>query len=103
MKLEWAESARSNLRQLREYIAEDSPENADRFIAKIIASVEALTDQPNMGREVPEADNREDVRELIFQNYRIIYLVKSERIYIVSVVHGSRDIKHFKTKPWDTA
>lgn len=29
-----------------------------------------------MGREVPEAE-RDDVRELIFQNYRIMYLMKT--------------------------
>jgi len=66
MKIEWAERARTNLWELHEYIAEDSPENADRFIAKIFDNVEALVDQPKMGRHAPEADNRDDVHELIF-------------------------------------
>jgi len=102
MKIEWAERAKANLWELHEHIAIDSPENADRFIEKIFDSVEALADQPKMGRQVPEADNRDDVRELIFQNYRIIYLIKSKCVYIVNVVHGSRELKRFKIKPWDT-
>ncbi len=74
---------------------------ARRFIARIIASVENLADFPDIGREVPEAEEREDVRELIFQSYRIIYLRQSTRIYIVTVIHGSRDLSGMDDKPWD--
>ncbi|MCK4708744.1 MAG: type II toxin-antitoxin system RelE/ParE family toxin [Gammaproteobacteria bacterium] len=45
-----------------------------------------------MGREVPEAEERDDVRELIFQDYRIIYLRQPDYIYIVTMIHGSRDL-----------
>lgn len=44
-----------------------------------------------MGRLVPEAD-REDVRELIFQGYRIIYRTKPDRVQIITVIHGSRNL-----------
>lgn len=67
-------------------LAQDSPHYARRFTEKIFKAVEALTDHPQIGRKVPEAD-REDIRELIFQNYRIIYRIKPERLYIVTVLH----------------
>ena len=54
MKIQWTARAKSNLRELQEYIAEDSPENAERFIVKIFDSVEKLTDQPKLGRQVPK-------------------------------------------------
>ncbi|AJQ97858.1 type II toxin-antitoxin system RelE/ParE family toxin [Gynuella sunshinyii] len=36
-----------------------------------------------------------------FQNYRIIYLVKPDYLYIVAVVHGSRDLTRMESKPWE--
>ena len=55
----------------------------------------------DLGREVPEAKERKDVRELIFQGYRIIYLRQPSFIYIVAVIHGSRDLSGMENKPWD--
>lgn len=69
-------------------------------IDRIIQTTYLLEEQPLMGREVPEAE-RDDVRELIFQNYRIIYLVKPDYLYIVAMVHGSRDLTRMESKPWE--
>lgn len=100
MPVEWSARARADMRELRAYIAQDSPHYARRFTEKIFKAVEALTDHPQIGRKVPEAD-REDIRELIFQNYRIIYRIKPERLYIVTVLHGSRDLAGQAAKPWE--
>ena len=66
----------------------------------MIASVEKLTDHPHIGRRVPEAD-RDDVRELIFQGYRIIYLTETDHLYILTVIHGSQDLLGRQIKPWE--
>lgn len=50
---------------------------------------------------MPEAEDRVDVRELIFQNYRVIYLIEVEQVYILTVIHGSRDLAGQDKKPWD--
>jgi len=42
-----------------------------------------------------------DVREPIYQGYRIIYLTRPERVFIVTIVHGSRDLAAKEVKPWD--
>jgi len=101
MKIEWSARSRTDLRELKNYISQDSPYYARRFIARIIANVERLADFPGIGREVPEAEEREDVRELIFQGYRIIYLHQPDHVYIVTVIHGSRDLSGMGDKPWD--
>jgi plasmid stabilization system protein ParE len=54
-----------------------------------------------MGRPVPEAEGREDVRELIYQGYRIIYLTQPKQVFIVTIIHGSRDLEGQENKPWD--
>jgi plasmid stabilization system protein ParE len=75
--IEWSQRARADIRDLKAYIAKDSPYYARRFTERVIASVEKLEAFPNIGRPVPEAESRDDVRELIYQGYRIIYLTPS--------------------------
>jgi mRNA-degrading endonuclease RelE of RelBE toxin-antitoxin system len=57
-------------------------------------------DFPEIGRRVPEAEERDDIRELIFQGYRIIYLIQSKNITIIAVIHGSRNLAGTEDKPW---
>jgi plasmid stabilization system protein ParE len=41
------------------------------------------------------------LRELIYRGYRIIYLTKPDRVFIVTIIHGSRDLAGEDVKPWD--
>jgi len=97
----WSHRARTDIRDLKAYIAKDSPYYARRFTERIMTSVEKLEDFPKIGRPVPEAEGRDDVRELIYQGYRIIYLTQPGKIFIVTVIHGSRDLAGEEVKPWD--
>ncbi len=101
MVIKWSLRARTDLRDLKAYIAKDSPYYARRFTERIIASVERLVDYPKIGRPVPEAESRDDVRELIYQGYRIIYMTQPGRVFIVTILHGSRDLATKEVKPWD--
>ena len=100
MKLQWTEPALRDLQGIRDHIALDKPFYGVRFIERIVNTVERLKDFPQIGRMVPEA-SRNDVRELIFQGYRIIYRSLSDRIQILTVVHGSRDLTRMDVKPWE--
>ncbi|HKB68739.1 MAG TPA: type II toxin-antitoxin system RelE/ParE family toxin [Pyrinomonadaceae bacterium] len=53
-----------------------------------------------VGRIVPEK-NDENVRELIYQNYRIIYRIKRDQIELLTVIHGARDLTALKPAPWE--
>lgn len=100
MRVRWSANARTDLRELKALISRDSTFYARRFVSKIMDSASRLAGHPELGRHVPEAE-LDDVRELIFQNYRIIYRVRSSDIYILTVVHGSRDLAGRQLKPWD--
>ncbi|WP_372720737.1 type II toxin-antitoxin system RelE/ParE family toxin [Immundisolibacter sp.] len=100
MPIRWAERARTDVRDLRSYIAQDSPYYARQFVARILRAVDKLVDHPKIGRLVPEAE-REDVRELLVQPYRIIYVVQSTTIHIVTVAHGARDLARMQLAPWE--
>ena len=100
MKIEWTEPSISDLQHIRDYIAKDSEYFAARFIEKIIGRIDALPDFPKMGRVVIEADD-EAIRELIYQKYRIMYRVEKERILILAIIHGGRDLSTIQKKPWE--
>jgi toxin ParE1/3/4 len=89
-----------SLRNLHGYIAKDSEIYASNFVQRIVLAVEKLTNFPRLGRVVPEADE-ETIRELLYQNYRIIYRIKGERVEILTVVQGSRDLSSFRPAPWE--
>ncbi len=99
MKIEWTEPSENDLGEIYDYIARDAPYYAEQFIDRIIDATGKLEDHPKIGRQVPEA-NLDNVRELIFQNYRIIYLIKHKVIYIITVIHDSRDLNLMEIKPW---
>lgn len=100
MKLEWTEPAVESLQAIKDYIARDNEFYAARFVERIVDAVEKLADFPNLGRRVPEAD-RDDIREIFFQAYRIIYRLMADRVQILAVMHGSRDLERVETKPWE--
>lgn len=97
MKLIWSELSIRNLENLKAYIAQDSPRYAEIFITKLIESTENLLKFPAIGRKVPERDD-DNLREIIYHNYRTIYLIGNDSIEIVTVVHGSRDLSGWEDK-----
>ena len=100
MKIKWSVPAVDDLESIRDYIARDSTLYASSFIEKILKIIDMLEEFPEIGREVPEADDP-NIRELLFQNYRIMYRVLHDAIQIIAVIRGSRDITKWPLKPWE--
>ena len=99
MKLVWTDPSIEDLRAIRDYIRRDSDYYAADLVEQIILSVERLLRFPKLGRVVPEVQD-ETLRELVYQNYRIIYRIAGERIEILTIVHGSRDLTARQSAPW---
>lgn len=100
-KIYWSVSSQKDLENIAEYISQDSPFYAVDFVEKIILGVDKLMDYPKLGREVPEF-KQEEIRELIFHNYRVVYKLNGDTIYIITVCHGSMDIlKKSKKENWN--
>lgn len=101
MRIEWSEPAVSDLSGIRDYIARDSEQYASRFVQRIFDSIESLRQFPQLGRRVRETDD-ELVREIIHQNYRIIYRIEPDRLLVLAVLHGGRNLEQAQPKPWET-
>jgi len=88
----WTSPAVADLQDIYDFISKDSEFYAKSFVNELIDSTERLVTFPKIARKAPEFDN-ENIRDLIFQNYRIIYLIKDESIFILAVVHTRRDLQ----------
>jgi len=89
MKIIWSPLAINRASEIADYIAQDKPSAAKRWINEVFIKVEQLKSSPQIGRVVPEiSDNK--FRELIYGNYRIIYRMEIKQISILTIRHGKQ-------------
>ena len=93
-RLAWSPEAIEDIEAIASYIERDSLWYARAVVAKIVETAEAIPDHPELGRVVPEIDDR-SIRERFVYSYRIIYRIEQERILVATVVHGSRLLEPF--------
>lgn len=99
-EVRWSLTSEEDLHGIEVTIARDSVIRAINFVDHLIECAEVLHDNPSLGRVVPEF-SRDDLRELLVRDYRIVYLLVSERVTILRVVHGARDLPALaKRAPW---
>jgi toxin ParE1/3/4 len=70
--IKWSPMAASHFEEICGYIAKDSRHYAVLFAKKIVSIVKTIPQFPKAGRIVPEY-NDENLREKIYENYRIVY------------------------------
>ncbi|MBI9071228.1 MAG: type II toxin-antitoxin system RelE/ParE family toxin [Melioribacteraceae bacterium] len=92
MKLLWTKEALFKLQEIEKYIAKDNSVTAINFIDKLISAGESILDNPEKGRVVPELSIK-NIREIIYKNYRIVYVIKQNQIDILTVFEGHRLLK----------
>ena len=92
MELVWTPRARADLEKIIAYIAEDSPDAAERTAEHIFSAVAQLSEQPGLGR----SGRKEGARELIIRKaswsfgYIIPYRVRRGRVELLTVIHSAR-------------
>jgi toxin ParE1/3/4 len=89
MKIIWSPLAIDRASEIAEYIAQDKPSAAEKWINTVFSKVEQLKSSPEIGRVVPEIRN-DQFRELIYCNYRIIYRLEKRQISILTIRHGNQ-------------
>jgi toxin ParE1/3/4 len=89
MKIIWSPLAIDRASEIAEYIAQDKPSAAEKWINTVFSKVEQRKSSPEIGRVVPEIRN-DQFRELIYGNYRIIYRIEKTQISILTIRHGKQ-------------
>ncbi|MBP9014775.1 MAG: type II toxin-antitoxin system RelE/ParE family toxin [Smithellaceae bacterium] len=86
----WAKPAKIDLKAIHDFISSDSKYYAKKVVQDIIDRTNIIQTYPLIGRKVPEIGD-ENVREIFVYSYRILYEIKSKKIYIIGIIHGRRD------------
>lgn len=89
MRILWSPLAMDRVAEIAEYIALDNPSAAENWVNTVFEKVEELKKFPEIGRVVPEVNNK-SIRELIYGNYRIIYRVEETTLSVLAVRHGKQ-------------
>jgi addiction module RelE/StbE family toxin len=88
-KVLWTENAVQDLQTIKDFISQDSPERAADCVLELYSAGESLAKLSHRGRVVPEF-NQENIRELIIENYRLVYRVQATAVEILTVFEGHR-------------
>lgn len=90
MRLEWSEEALHDYREIARYLVSEAPAHAVDVLDRIDAAAIGLKNFPDRFRPGVRPETREHV--IYGLPYIIVYLVHSDWVEILSLVHTSRDI-----------
>ena len=89
--IRWTETAIEDLNEAARFINRDSPYYAAAFVKEVRKAARSLDILSERGRVVPES-GRTDIREIYIKSYRLIYQVKTRKVFILALIHGARDL-----------
>lgn len=91
----WTQTAQQDLKKIIGYIAADSEINARRVYLVIKQKADNLRQMPLQGRIVPELRYYSILtyRELISPPWRIIYKTAENKVWVLAVIDGRRNVE----------
>lgn len=92
----WSESACKDLEDIIDYLAsQESLAAASKVHQRVLDAIESLAKLPIRCRLVPELKEMgiRDFRELIVSPYRICFRIRADRVVLVGVLDGRRDLE----------
>jgi plasmid stabilization system protein ParE len=91
----WANIAENDLKNIIEYIADDSPPNASRIFKSIKQKASSLCTFPERGRIVTELRDQGilQYRELVISPWRILYRISEMNVFVLAVLDSRRNIE----------
>ncbi len=81
--------AYADLEDIRGYIAQDSPDAADRVMSEIFEAFRGLVPFPHQGHRRPDLSSR-PLRFALVREYLIAYAPEEKPLWVVAVLHGRR-------------
>ncbi|MEI7421471.1 MAG: type II toxin-antitoxin system RelE/ParE family toxin [Prolixibacteraceae bacterium] len=89
----WTFKSYEDFRNIIEFIARDSEHYASLTAKKIWHEIRRIERNPKEARMVPEAGYHTNIREFITGNYRIIFQLKNNQAFILTIHHHSRNLR----------
>ena len=96
----WSNIAENDLKNIVEYIADDSPPNALKIFKRIKQKASSLYTFPERGRIVPELRDQGilQYRELVISPWRILYRISEKSVLVLSVLDSRPNIEDILLK-----
>ena len=88
MRVRFTRRAQRDLAEIYDYISQDSPTIASRFVARLIERAREIGDHPTAGRATDESDARVVVAPRL--RYLIFYTIAEDDVLITHFRHTSR-------------
>lgn len=94
MKILISNSTHASIESIFEYLSKFSITSANKFLQNIYSRIYELEFFPYIGRHIPDLKNIY-FRELIYEKYRIIYVISKKRnlIYVHTVINSKQNFK----------
>jgi toxin ParE1/3/4 len=91
----WSHAAKADLSEIIEYIDKDPPQTVLKVLKTLESQTKKLDQFPKSGRIIPELKkhNIYKYRELIHAPWRIFYKTEEEKVFILAVIDGRRNVE----------
>jgi plasmid stabilization system protein ParE len=90
-KLRLSDETLRQIEAIGDYIANDSPQNARRWMEGILASIETLRNFPQRHAVLYSTEQAgREIRQTFYGVYRILYEIQEDTVYVLTVRHGAR-------------
>lgn len=91
----WTQSAQQDLARIIGFIAKDSEANSKKLYKTVVHKAEKLWQLSLQGTIVPELMDFgvEFYRELIISPWRLVYKVETERVLVLAIFDGRRNVE----------
>src|ERR1044072_6710784 len=84
--------AEDDLKETVRWIAPLSPEKAARWCVDATEAIESLENFPARCPLAPESKRfGAEIRHLLFEKYRILFIIEDETVYVLRVRHQAQD------------
>jgi plasmid stabilization system protein ParE len=80
----------ADLDEIRDYIAQENLDAADRVMSEIFDAIRGLVPFPHRGHRRPDLSSR-SLRFTLVREYLIAYAAEEKPLWIVAVMHGRRN------------
>lgn len=91
-RLVYTQAAVQDLYEAYTYIRSESPRNAAIWRAKLMSAANSLRSSPGRCSLAPENSlTTEEIRQLIFGNYRVLFTIDGESVVILHFRHAARE------------
>jgi toxin ParE1/3/4 len=92
--------AENDLLEIIDYYYNNNTKYANNIFSNIEVKIKGLNVYPERGRIVPELEKQSivDYRELIEDNYRIIYSIQNKEVTVHSIIDARRNFEEVLVK-----